>query len=76
MTMATLYIYKLNMHVFYVRFVYYIFKQILLYYEFCVFLQSYLGEGKKIKRKEYMDAQINFYWGPNQDLHQAHCNIN
>nr|ABG65967.1 hypothetical protein LOC_Os10g11512 [Oryza sativa Japonica Group] len=50
MTMTNLYIHQPKVHMFYVRFTYYIFEQMLLH-------STCLGEGKEIEHKEYLDDQ-------------------
>ncbi len=74
MTMTNLYIHQPKVHMFYVRFTYYIFEQMLLHNEFRVFLfaevLAWEKEKKSSIRNTWMIKEVD--WGPNQDLLQVY----
>ncbi len=74
MTMTNLYIHQPKVHMFYVRFTYYIFEQMLLHNEFRVFsfakVLAWEKEKKSSIRNTWMIKEVD--WGPNQDLLQVY----
>ncbi len=70
--MTTLCINKPKVHMFYIRFTYYIFEQTLLHNEFCVFsfaeVFAWAKEKRPSLRKAWMIEEVD--WVPNQDLLQ------
>ncbi len=73
-TMTTLCINQINVHMFYIRFTCYIFEQTLLHNEFCVFSFAKVLAWAKEKRPSVTNAWMikEVDWGPNQDLLQVH----
>jgi hypothetical protein len=73
-TMTTLCINQINVHMFYIRFTCYIFEQTLLHNEFCVFSFAEELAWAKEKRPSATNAWMikEVDWGPNQDLFQVY----
>ena len=73
-TMTTLCINQIKVHMFYIRFTCYIFEQTLLHNEFRVFLFAEVLAWAKEKRpsvkNSWMIKEVD--WGPYQDLLQVH----
>ncbi len=72
-TMTTLCINQLKVHMFHVRFTCYIFEQTLLHNEFRVFLFVEVVASAKEKRPSVRNTWMieEVYWGPNLDLLQV-----
>ncbi len=73
-TMTTLCINQPNVHMFYIRFICYIFEQTLLHNEFCVFSFAEILAWAKEKRPSVTHAWMikEVDWGLNQDLLQVY----
>ncbi len=72
--MTNLCIHQPKIHMFYVRFTYYIFEQTLLHHEFCIFsfaeILAWVKEKKPSVRNVWMIKEVDS--GPNQDLLQVY----
>ena len=73
-TMTTLCINQLKVHMFYIRFTCYIFEQTLLHNKYCLFSFAEILASTKEKRPSITNAwnikEVD--WGPNQDLLQVY----